>query len=283
MSVPSSTSITVTLDIEDHLGRYGADGRYVDNTRRMLDFLAERGVRGTFFVVGRVAEAVPELVRKIADAGHELACHSYRHTPLECESPATFRAETALAKTLLEQAGGVPIAGYRAPYFSLTSRTTWVLEELLALGFRYSASVLPAANPQYGYPDAPHSPFRWSNGLIEFPVPLAKLGPMLVPFLGGLYLRYLPERLIHRWARARQGEVLWTYLHPYDFDPNEPFARMLHTAAWANVLQWFKRGGTWDKLAGLLALGVGKPLGGWAGDKAWGRNLKEWNGIPLHR
>ncbi len=265
----SPLPITFTLDVEDHLGRYGADGRYVDNTRRVLAFLAGRGVKGTFFVVGRVAEGAPGLVREIVAAGHELACHSYRHTPLERESPATFRADTGRAKTLLEQAGGVPVVGYRAPMFSLVARTAWALEELRALGFRYSSSILPAAHPRYGYAGVPDTPFRWANGLVEFPVPLARIGPLQLPYLGGIYLRYLPGWLVRRWARAQQAGVPWTYLHPYDFDAEEPYAAMPDTATWVTLLLWFKRGGTWDKLAGLLALGAGKPLGAWAEDRAY--------------
>lgn len=263
----SSLPITVTLDLEDHLAHYGAEGRYVANTERVLAFLAERGVRGTFFVVGRVAEAAPGLVRKIAAAGHELACHSYRHTPLQRESPATFRAETGLAKTLIEQAGGVPVSGYRAPTFSLTARTAWVLDELRALDFRYSSSIVPAAHPRFGYSGVPDTPFRWANGLVEFPVPLVRIGPIRMPYLGGIYLRYLPAWLTQRWARSCRDGVLWTYLHPYDFDATEPYTPMPDTAAWISVLLWFKRGATWDKLAGLLNQGAGKPLGEMAGDR----------------
>jgi len=269
MSAPSSPAITVTLDIEDHLGRYEARGRYVENTRRLLAFLAERGVRGTFFTVGRVAEAAPALVREIAAAGHELACHSYRHTPLDRETPASFRGDTARAKALLEQAGGVPVVGYRAPIFSLTARTRWALDELGALGFRYSSSIVPAPHPLYGYPGAPRTPFRWPGGLVEFPVPLAGIGPLRVPFLGGVYLRYLPGWLIRRWARAQDGTLLWTYLHPYDVDPEEPYAPLPDTATWVSVLTWLKRGGTWDKLGAVLALGTGRPLGEWASDAAF--------------
>ncbi len=253
--------ITVTLDIEDHLGRYEATGRYVDNTRRILDFLAERKVRGTMFVVGRVAEAAPHLVREMVAAGHEIACHSYRHTPLDRETPESFRTDTRRAKDVLEQAGGVPVLGYRAPIFSLTRRTAWALEELAALGFRYSSSILPATGALYGFPGMPQTPFRWPCGLVEFPVPLAKFGPARLPFLGGVYLRYLPAWLIRRAARALPGCVLWTYMHPYDFDAAEPYARMPDAAAWVSLMLWFNRRGTWDKLARVLEMGVGKPLG----------------------
>lgn len=262
-------AITVTLDVEDHLGRYGATGRYVDNTRRILAFLRERGVRGTFFVVGRIGEVAPWLVREIVLAGHEVACHSLAHTPLDRETPATFREGTRRAKDALEQAGGVPVSGYRAPIFSLTARTRWAVDELAALGFGYSSSVLPAPHPLYGFSGAPRSPFRWPNGLVELPVPLARLGPVWLPYLGGIYLRYVPAWLVHRWARARPGDLLWTYLHPYDVDAAEPYGRMPDTAAWVSLLLWLNRKRTWSRLAGLIALGAGRPLGEIAADPAF--------------
>jgi peptidoglycan-N-acetylglucosamine deacetylase len=273
--------ITVTLDVEDHLGQYGRDARYIANTQRILAFLAERKVRGTFFVVGRVAETAPALVREIASAGHEIACHSQRHMPLDRETSESFRTGTARAKEALEQAAGVPVEGYRAPIFSLTARTRWAVDELATLGFRYSSSVLPAANPLYGFPGAPRAPFRWPNGLVEFPVPLAQAGPARLPYLGGIYLRYLPGWLIRRWARARTGDVLWTYLHPYDFDSAEPYAPMPDTATWVSVLLWLNRGGTWDKLAGLIAMGTGKPLGDTASDSAFAAGLPVMNPDPI--
>ena len=266
-------AITVTLDVEDHLGVYGATGRYVDNTRRILAFLKERQVRGTFFVVGRIGEVAPWLVREIVLAGHEVACHSLAHVPLDRETPASFRESTGRAKDALEQAGGVPVSGYRAPIFSLTPRTRWAVDALAALGFAYSSSILPARHPLYGFPGAPRSPFRWPTGLVEFPVPLARVGPVSLPYLGGIYLRVVPAWLVHRWARARPGDLLWTYLHPYDFDADEPYTPMPDTAAWVSRLLWFNRKGTWAKLAGLLALGAGKPLGELAADPVFAAGL----------
>ena len=273
-------AITITLDVEDHLGRYDATGRYVDNTRRILAFLRERKVRGTFFVVGRIGEVAPWLVREIVATGHEVACHSYRHVPLHRETPASFRAGTRRAKDALEQAGGVPVSGYRAPIFSLTPRTLWAVDELAGLGFHYSSSILPAPHPLHGFPGAPRTPFRWPNGLVEYPVPLAQLGPAALPFLGGIYLRYLPAWLVYRWARAHPGEVLWTYLHPYDFDAAEPYARMPDTAAWVSLLLWLNRRGTWTKLAGLLEQGTGKPLGELAADRAFADTLPQFQVPP---
>jgi polysaccharide deacetylase family protein (PEP-CTERM system associated) len=262
-------SVTFTLDLEDHLGEYAPNGRYAENTRRVLAFLAERQVRGTFFVVGRVAESVPELVREVAAAGHEVACHSFRHIPLNRETPLSFRTDTLRAKHALEQAAGQEVLGYRAPIFSLTPATQWAVQELGELGFRYSSSVLPAAHPLHGFPSAPRMPFRWSTGLVEFPVPVVRFGPVALPFLGGIYLRYLPSGWIRRWSQRRSDSVLWTYVHPYDFDAEEPYAPLPDAATWVSILLWLNRRGTWRKLATVLESGVGTPLGDYAADPAF--------------
>src|SRR5207247_1056887 len=117
--------ITFTFDIEDHRPDPSAELRYPAATRRLLDFLAARSITATFFVVGIVAEAQPDLVRDIAGAGHEVALHSWQHTPLVDQDAASFRAETARGKALLEDLTGAPVAGYRAPTFSLVASTTW--------------------------------------------------------------------------------------------------------------------------------------------------------------
>ena len=117
--------------------------------------------------------------------------------------------------------------------------------------------------------------------MTEFPVPLAQLGPARLPFLGGIYLRYLPTWLIRRWARAHTSPVLWTYLHPYDFDAAETYTRMPGTAAWVSVLLWLNRGGTWKKLGHLLESGAGKPLGEMAADAAFSGALPTVNAESL--
>ena len=249
----SSRSAIFTLDLEDHTHAYAADGRYRAVADRILSFLAEREITGTVFVVGRIAETNPDLVRAFADQGHELACHSYRHTPLDRERPDTFRDETHRAKELIEQCTGRPVKGYRAPSFSLTSATLWTLEILQDLGFTYSSSVMPASNPLYGFPQAPKHPFRWPNGLVELPVPLATFGPVHVPFLGGTYLRLVPRGALG-WLLSRVGPatVPWIYVHPHDFDSGEPFARIPGASIWTSALLWLHRRGTFAKVAHVI-------------------------------
>jgi len=245
--------LVFTLDLEDHRASAAQPLRYPDVTRRVLDFLAARAVRGTLFVEGRVARARPGLVRDAAAAGHEIACHSLDHTPLTQQSPAQFRGATARCKALLEDVCGRTVIGYRAPVFSLTARTAWAPRVLRELGFAYSSSVLPARNPLHGWPGAPRHPFRWPCGLIELPVPVVRIGPLSLPFLGGIYLRYLPVALSLRLLRSgARGPAPWIYCHPYDFDPHEPWGR-IRDASWAtSALLWVNRRRTFAKLEALL-------------------------------
>jgi len=112
-------------------------------------------------------------------------------------------------------------------------------------------------------------------------VPLATLGPVRLPFLGGIYLRYLPLWAIRGWARGQSAQALWTYLHPYDFDAAEPYARMPGTAAWVSWLLWLNRKGTWHKLTELLKLGAGNPLGEMAADPGFARALPTFVSNPV--
>ena len=245
--------IVFSLDFEDHLGLYEANGRFAANMGRILGFLAEAGIRGTIFTVGRIARSHPALVRMVVEHGHELGCHSWQHTPLDREERRNFAAETRLAKDLLEQVSGTAVTGFRAPIFSLIPDSLWTLDVLGELGFAYSSSVMPMPSPLYGFPGAPTTPFRWANGLAEFPCPLARFGRFRIPYLGGIYLRYSPELLIDRCIRRTPAAtVLWTYIHPYDFDAAEPFIRMPGTSLPTSVLLWLNRKNTFDKIRFLF-------------------------------
>lgn len=254
-------AVTFTLDLEDHRARRELPARYPAITRQLLPWLAELGVRGTFFVVGEVAAAEPALIREVAQNGHEIALHSYDHRPLNLITPAQFRDDTQRGRALLQDLSGQRVAGYRAPVFSLTPTSRWAVAILVELGFEYSSSVLAAPHPLYGYPGLPSVPFCWPEGLLELPAPLAAFGPWRLPYLGGFYLRYLPMILI-QWLRARasQDELPWTYCHPYDFDNQEAFAPMRDAALWVSVLLWFKRGSTRARLTRLLADGCAPPF-----------------------
>lgn len=242
-----------SLDLEDHTNRYDASSRYVANTQIWLDYLAQHQLKGTFFVVGRVAEHAPEFVRRIAESGHEIACHSYDHTPITRQSPDQFRDHTKRAKDILEQTIGKKMQGYRAPVFSLTAKTSWAPAILAELGFDYSSSILPSRNPLHGYPGLPREPFLWKEGLMELPAPLMRIACMDVPFLGGFYLRYLPQFIIsNALKKLADGSIGWTYVHPYDIDAKEPDWRIHGASAWVSLLLRMNRRNTLKKFDALL-------------------------------
>src|SRR5204862_2870610 len=183
-----SALVTFTLDLEDHRQSDADEIRYPAVTRSVLDFLDARGVRGTFFVVGETAEAEPELVREVAARGHEIALHGWRHVPLtELDAPG-FRADVIRGKALLEELAGRPVVGFRAPIFSMVPESRWTTEVLADVGFTYSSSVLPAKNPLFGDPSLPITPFRWPSGVVELPCPVVRVGPIGLPYLGGVHL-----------------------------------------------------------------------------------------------
>src|SRR5437868_13008357 len=122
------------------------------NTERLLALLAERQVHGTFFVLGWVAGRSPGLVRRIAQAGHEIACHGFSHQLVYRQSPQEFREETTRAKACLEDIIGQAVLGYRAASFSVTRASLWALDVLIDLGFRYDSSIFPSVTIATGCP-----------------------------------------------------------------------------------------------------------------------------------
>ena len=200
-------STAFTLDLEDHTGAYARRGRHLDVAWRILDWCDAQDIRGTVFVVGRLAASAPDLVREVAARGHEVACHSWSHEALDRLGAEAFRADTLRAKGVLEDIVQRRVVGYRAPVFSLTRATSWAPAILREAEFEYSSSVMPARNPLHGFPEAPDRPFRWPSGLVELPCPVRRLGPLSVPYLGGIYLRYLPLRVVESRAPRARGVV----------------------------------------------------------------------------
>ncbi|MDD3371870.1 MAG: polysaccharide deacetylase family protein [Alphaproteobacteria bacterium] len=255
-------NVSLTVDLEDPTGRYAPDGRYVLMTRRILDMCdALGGVKATFFAVGKVAEGAPFLVRDIAERGHEIAFHSHAHVPLTEEERLRFFVETREDKDRLEQLFGYRVTGFRAPCYSLTPQTAWALDILAELGFLYSSSIMPTSVSRFGFPGAKTSAFRWANGLVEFPLPVASFAGARVPYLGGIYFYEMPFFIAkHFLSKAKPGEVLWTSIHPYDFDAHEKFAPMPHTPFWMSAVLWEARRRAERKIRRLLALGAAGPL-----------------------
>lgn len=254
--------ITLTIDLEDPSGLYAPEGRYVAMTRHIMNLCEETGVKATFFTIGRAAEAAPGLIKDLALRGHEIAYHSHNHVALTQEDPTRFRREVAADKALLENLAGKSVLGFRAPRFSLTPQSAWALDVLGEAGFRYSSSIMPTAVSLFGFPNAPQTPFRWPNGMVEFPLPVAAFGKYRLPYLGGIYLYTMPFAFVRAFLRrATTKEVLWTYGHPYDFDQAERFTPMPETPLWISLTLWLARRNAEKKIRKVLALGAAAPLG----------------------
>lgn len=197
--------------------------RIVANTERILDWLRERNVRATWFVLGWVAERYPALVRKIAGE-HEIAAHGYGHQLVYTQTRDAFRDDTMRCIEQIRQATGNNVTVYRAGGFSLTRATPWFFEELAACGIRTDASVFPAARNHGGLPGrALPEPFlvRGSDWSIrEFPLRYARVAGRKIVFSGGGYFRLLPYAMIRHLTRS--SEYTMTYFHPRDFDPEQP-------------------------------------------------------------
>ncbi|MDA8347838.1 MAG: DUF3473 domain-containing protein [Pseudomonadota bacterium] len=202
------------------------------NTERLLELLQARGVSGTFFVLGWVAERYPALVRRIAECGHEVACHGYSHQLIYEQRPEVFREETARAKGMLEEALGEPVLGYRAASFSVIRKTLWALDTLIDLGFAYDSSIFPIRHDRYGIPEASSEPgpFTAPSGrsLVEFPMVPASVFGTKVPVCGGGYFRIFPYWLTRAGLRQinGRGQAFPFYLHPWEIDPGQPRIRV---------------------------------------------------------
>jgi len=199
------------------------------NVGRILELLDERRVHGTFFILGWVAERSPQLIRDIANAGHEIACHGWSHRLIYKQTPQEFREETARSKGLLEDLVGKPVRGYRAASFSITTASLWALDTLIDLGFEYDSSVFPVRHDNYGIPGAELAPFAITapsgRKLIEFPMSVATYGPLNVPVSGGGYFRIFPYWLVRAGLKRineREHRPFVFYLHPWEIDPEQP-------------------------------------------------------------
>ncbi|MDE2596176.1 MAG: DUF3473 domain-containing protein [Sphingomonadales bacterium] len=196
------------------------------NTDACLALFADAGVKATFFTLGWVAQRHPALMRRIAEAGHELASHGWDHARVFTMDAKGFADDLAKARKAIEDAGGQRVTGYRAPSFSIDARTPWAFEVLAEQGYAYSSSVAPIAHDHYGWPEAPRFAFRplVDSPLLEVPVTTAEFGGRRLAAGGGGFFRVLPYRFTS-WAVEqvnRQGHPAVFYFHPWEIDPDQP-------------------------------------------------------------
>ena len=201
--------------------------RVVANTHVLLELLDDAGVRATFFVQGKVAEAHPNLAREIEAAGHEVGTHGYSHESVEEMPVSQFKEELHRSVEILRQQTGYPVLGHRAADFSISGRSLHLLEQLAEEGLAYDSSIFPVRHPRYGVPDAWRRPHRivCASGriLVEFPPATVRLANMTFPVAGGGYLRLFPYLWTHFGLRMleREGSSATCYIHPYELDTCE--------------------------------------------------------------
>ncbi|MEO7739116.1 MAG: XrtA system polysaccharide deacetylase [Novosphingobium sp.] len=205
----------------------GLADRVESNCAAILDMFAEADVKATFFTLGWVAKRHPALMRRICEAGHELASHGWDHQRVFRMDLASFAIDLEASRKALEDASGQQVTGYRAPSFSIDHRTPWAYMILAEQGFAYSSSVAPIAHDHYGWRDAPRFAFKplpWSN-LIEIPVTTAMFAGRRLAAGGGGFFRVLPYGF-SRWAirqvnRSDNRPAVF-YFHPWEIDPDQP-------------------------------------------------------------
>ncbi|MGB2641874.1 MAG: XrtA system polysaccharide deacetylase [Candidatus Acidiferrum sp.] len=238
----------LSVDLEDyyHVSAYNQsvtqdqwssqEDRVERNTDLLLQWFDEAGCKATFFTLGWVVEQHPEIIRRLAEQGHEVACHSLRHRTVYEMSPADFREDTRRAKELLEDASGKQVFGYRAPSFSITDKSLWAFDILASLGFTYDSSIFPVRHINYGMPEMSRSSFvvNTSHGpIVEFPMTTLELAGARSPLAGGAYLRLLPywyTRWGIRYLNRHENRPVCVYVHPWEIDPGQPLLKGTLTA-----------------------------------------------------
>jgi len=264
----------LTIDVEDwyHTNDFNLsekqydkyESRIVKNTERILELLKKHDTKATFFVLGCVAQKNKELVKKIAVDGHEIGSHGMWHKLIYKQTPEEFRKELQESKRILEDATGKRIELFRAPSWSITRETQWVLEILEEEGFICDSSIYPFKIVLYGVDNAPVEPFHpIVNGkklkLIEFPASVYEVGKLRIPFAGGLYLRILPSWFIIRTLKIlNKNRPAIVYSHPWEIDTEQP---VLKVSPLIKFVHYYNLNTTVNKLEKLLNQFTFGPLG----------------------
>ena len=251
-------TLAMAVDVADYFQVWAWDGfplRVDASTRRALDLFDAANAKATFFMLGWVAERLPELAHEIVARGHELASHGFEHTKVFDQTPDEFREDARKTKAILEDASGAAVRGYRAAGFSIDRRTPWAYDILAELGHAYSSSSHPIAHDHYGDPDAPQTPYPAGKGdIIEAPVATTTLFGKRVSCAGGGWFRATPyaasAALIERAEKELDGPVIF-YFHPWEIDPDQPrFENASFKSRARHYLNLDRMGG---KLSRLLA------------------------------
>ena len=242
----NKNQIILSVDVEDWQQstwdrNLPISARSAEYTLKLMDILRDRGVKATMFVLGKFSKKYPNIVKKIHDNGHEIACHGFGHVEIFKQSYNKFKSDVEKSKNILEQIIGEPVIGYRAPDFSIVKSSLWSLEILSELGFKYDSSIFPINHRRYGISNWVTDIHRieLNNGLsiVEFPLSTYKTGNVNIPVSGGGYFRLIPLHLYFYFIKQilRKHPFIF-YMHPYELNHKEfeeigfkvPFFTRLH-------------------------------------------------------
>lgn len=227
--------------------------RVEKNSDKILKILSEQKVKATFFVLGWIAERSPALIKKIHSAGHEIASHGYAHQLIYKQTPEEFRSDIRKSKSILEDITKGPVLGYRAPTYSITKQSLWAIDILMEEGFVYDSSIFPIHHDKGGLSDAKRYPYKIErNGkmMIEFPISTMKFLGQNMPFSGGGYFRMFSYGLIRRMTKKvnNEGYPVNIYLHPWEFDPEQPRIKVGKISGFRHYLNLSKTEGKLKQL-----------------------------------
>jgi len=229
----------MSVDVEDYF-QVSAFEKYVNksdwdkheirveqNTNKILDIFDEAGIKATFFILGWVAERYPELIKRIARDGHEVASHGYEHIRVINQTAEEFRQDVIKTKGILEELSGTEVKGYRAASYSICLDNMWALDVLAETDHKYSSSIYPIKHDLYGIPDAPRFAYRpnGDSGILEIPITTLEIGKKRFPCGGGGFFRLYPyafSKIAYRHINSRNKQAGIFYFHPWEIDPLQP-------------------------------------------------------------
>lgn len=208
------------------------ESRITNSVNRLLDIFKDFKVKATFFILGYEAQRHPQMVKRIFEAGHEIASHGYSHRLIYKMNPEDFRNELRLSINTLESITGEKVIGHRAPAWSITRDSLWALDTILKEGLLYDSSISPWKNYLFGLPSAPRFPYPIKKidekVLIEFPMTTIRLLHTNFPFVGGFFTRLLPYRAIKFFIKKinNVGKPVLIWMHPWDLDVRQPRVKL---------------------------------------------------------
>lgn len=242
----NTKTILITIDVEDwfqvenlrpwfpQTSWDNQDLRVEANTHKLLDLFDSINTqgntqkpKGTFFILGWIAERLPNLIREIYKRGHEVASHGYSHLMCQQHNGTTLTEDLSRSKKFLEDTIGHEVYGYRAPNFSISDKA---LDIIQACGYHYDSSYNNfSRHGRYGKitlneDDKIGAAYSVGHNYVELPISNLSIGKQIIPWGGGGYFRFIPLSVFKIGVQSilKKTGVYMFYLHPWEIDPGQP-------------------------------------------------------------